>query len=875
MSGHNLKSLVERMSDQARRALEAAAVDAATRTNHAIEIEHWITAILQDNTSEFRVALQAAGADLVRIGAEANRSIGRLPGGCAKPPTVSQEFFDWLKASLVVASLRGPDALISSGVMLLAALDNQDQRRAVEGVCEGFEDLVADRVRQVVAAAKPESRRDAAGSRPGHADGDASSAAASEGSGGMLSKYAIDLTAMARQGKIAPVVGRDAEMIQIEQTLLKHSQNNPILLGDPGVGKTAVVEGFASRIVAGECPEALRDVALMSLDIGGMMAGAGVRGEFESRLKGIIHDVRASQRPIVLFIDEIHNLIGAGNQAGVGDAANLLKPALARGELRTIGATTWAEYKKHVEKDPALVRRFSPVKILEPREEDARIMIRAVAGVLEKHHKVTVLEEAVDASVRLSKRYIPERQLPDKARSLLDTACAAVSMSQSAVPRTVQDARRRLQLIKAQRDKLEREAAGGMDRTDRIAEVDREFEAATARAAELEQRWKSELDLLSGIRSAAAGPEAGRPADASRGAVISELRGRLRAMQGDAPMVHELVDADAIARTVSEWTGIPAGRMAAGQAELLQSLESRLASRIIGQPDAMVEIARSLRTTSADLGDPRKPRGVFFLVGPSGVGKTETAVAIAELLYGGRQAMTAVNLSEFQEDHKVATLLGPPPGYVGADEGGILTEAARRRPYSVILLDEAEKAKPAVNNIFLKLFDEGSLSDGMGRLVDFRNTTIFVTSNVGSSAIVDRCNKPGAPPDHDELKKLIEPELLKHFRDEYLKRMALIVYRPLSPDVVARVVQLRLDSLVGRVRAAYGAELAFESEVVPRLASRCVATQSGARVVEQVISRSIQADLAAALLGRTDADAKISRILVRAADDGTFKYDFQ
>jgi type VI secretion system protein VasG len=346
-------------------------------------------------------------------------------------------------------------------------------------------------------------------------------------------------------------------------------------------------------------------------------------------------------------------------------------------------------------------------------------------------------------------------------------------------------------------------------------------------------------------------------------------------MQGDAPMVHELVDADAIARTVSEWTGIPAGRMAAGQAELLQSLESRLAGRIIGQPDAMVEIARSLRTSSADLGDPRKPRGVFFLVGPSGVGKTETAVAIAELLYGGRQAMTAVNLSEFQEDHKVATLLGPPPGYVGADEGGILTEAARRRPYSVILLDEAEKAKPAVNNIFLKLFDEGSLSDGMGRLVDFRNTTIFVTSNVGSSAIVDRCNEPGTPPDHDQLKKLIEPELLKHFRDEYLKRMSLIVYRPLSADVVARVVQLRLDSLVGRVRAAYGAELAFDPEVVPRLASRCVATQSGARVVEQVISRSIQADLAAALLGRTDADAKIGRILVRAADDGTFKYEFQ
>jgi type VI secretion system protein VasG len=691
----------------------------------------------------------------------------------------------------------------------------------------------------------------------------------------MLSKFAIDLTAMARQGKIAPVVGRDAEMIQIEQTLLKHSQNNPILLGDPGVGKTAVVEGFASRIVAGECPEALRDVALMSLDIGGMMAGAGVRGEFESRLKGIIRDVRESQRPIVLFIDEIHNLIGAGNQAGVGDAANLLKPALARGELRTIGATTWAEYKKHVEKDPALVRRFSPVKILEPGEEDARIMIRAVAGVLEKHHKVTVLEEAVDASVRLSKRYIPERQLPDKARSLLDTACAAVSMSQSAVPKTVQDARRRLQLIKARREKLEREVAGGMDRADRIAEVDRELEAATARCAQLEQRWKSELELLSSIRSAAAGPEAGRSADPSKGSVASDLRGRLRAMQGDAPMVHELVDADAIARTVSEWTGIPAGRMAAGQAELLQSLESRLAGRIIGQPDAMVEIARSLRTSSADLGDPRKPRGVFFLVGPSGVGKTETAVAIAELLYGGRQAMTAVNLSEFQEDHKVATLLGPPPGYVGADEGGILTEAARRRPYSVILLDEAEKAKPAVNNIFLKLFDEGSLSDGMGRLVDFRNTTIFVTSNVGSSAIVDRCNEPGTPPDHDQLKKLIEPELLKHFRDEYLKRMSLIVYRPLSADVVARVVQLRLDSLVGRVRAAYGAELAFDPEVVPRLASRCVATQSGARVVEQVISRSIQADLAAALLGRTDADAKIGRILVRAADDGTFKYEFQ
>ncbi|MEO1221906.1 MAG: type VI secretion system ATPase TssH, partial [Pseudomonadota bacterium] len=697
--------------------------------------------------------------------------------------------------------------------------------------------------------------------------------------GSALEKFSTDLTQEARDGKMDKIVGRDAEIRQIVDILLRRRQNNPILVGEAGVGKTAVVEGFAKRLADGDVPPALKGVTLRALDIGLMQAGASMKGEFEKRLRAVIDEVEASDEPIILFIDEAHTLVGAGGQAGTGDAANLLKPALARGNLRTIGATTYAEYRQYFEKDPALTRRFQTVDVGEPDREKAIDMIRSIVPMMEGHHKVVVLDEAVDAAVTLSQRYVPARQLPDKGVSLLDTSCARVAVSQHATPAMVEDRRRKLELLEVEREVVEREVGSQYRSDDRHVKITAEIEDATAALAEVEAKWESEKAALEKVieaRTALAEARAAEDSDADPEALekaLSEAIANYSEAQGDDPMVFAVVDSDAVAAVVGDWTGIPIGRMVKDEIQSTLQLADRMKSRVIGQDHAMEAIAKRIQTSRAKLDNPNKPVGVFMLCGPSGVGKTETAVVLSELLFAGEESMITINMSEFQEAHTVSTLKGAPAGYVGYGQGGVLTEAVRRRPYSVVLLDEVEKAHPDVHEMFFQVFDKGFMNDAEGRYIDFKNTLILLTSNVGTDLIMDLASDEELKPEPEGMADALRPELLKVFPPALLGRLVTLPYWPLSPEMLGGIVRIQLNRVKRRIKDQHRIAFTYGDDVVDFIVARCTELDSGGRMIDNILTNTMLPDMSIALLERQMDGQEVETIEVTAGESG-FEYGF-
>jgi type VI secretion system protein VasG len=878
-----LKPLIGRLNDVCRRALEAAAGITSLRTHYNVEVEHLLIGLLDRSDTDIAAILRKWEIEPARLLADLNRSLDRLKTGNARAPALSPDIVDMVKEAWLLASVEQGATRVRSGHLLWALLaDDMLARRAREAsphlsqippdaLKAGYLALCAD-TGEAAQATSHAVGSEAAGTQAGEVRPGGSAA---------LDQFTIDLTAQARAGKIDAIVGRDVEIRQMVDILTRRRQNNPILTGEAGVGKTAVVEGLALRIADGDVPPALRDVTLRTLDLGLLQAGAGVKGEFENRLKSVIEETKASAKPIILFIDEAHTLIGAGGAAGQNDAANLLKPALARGELRTIAATTWAEYKKYFEKDAALTRRFQPVKVEEPTEKMAAAMIRGLVPTLELHHKVRILDEAVSDAVRLSARYIPARQLPDKAVSLIDTACARVAMSQNAVPAPIEDRQRRIGLLDAELKIVEREIAEGTDLAARRDALTAEREDANEELADLQKRWEAECALVAeidtvrrDIDAGAAGRAAGdgaAPVDGkAEQAKLADLSARLRSLQGEQPLIFPVVDGQAIAEIVESWTGIPARRMQADEIRTVLNLREAMERRVVGQSHAMEAIAQAIRTSRAGLTDARRPIGVFLLVGTSGVGKTETALTLAQLLYGGEQNVTTINMAEFKEEHKVSLLMGSPPGYVGYGEGGVLTEAVRRRPYSVVLLDEMEKAHSGVQDVFYSVFDKGNMKDGEGRDIDFKNTVIIMTSNAGTDLITKLFADPETAPDAAGLAEALRPELMKFFKPAFLGRVTLVPYFPLPDAIIRQIVDMQLERIRARVLDTYRATFEWEPELVDRIAARCTEGSSGARNVENILTRTLLPELSAEVLARLADGESIRSVHAAVEPDGLF-----
>jgi type VI secretion system protein VasG len=873
MAAIDLKSLVARLNEPCRRALEAAAGLTLSRSHYNVEIEHWLLKLLDVADGDVAAILRHYEVDESRLRIDLDRALDRMRTGNARAPSLSPEIVEGAKQAWLFGSIEQGAGRVRSGHLLWALLADETLARRTRDASSQLLRIPVDALKhdfQAVTDASSEAA-DAAIPSEGVPAGEGGVAAAG---GGALAQFTTDLTAMARAGKLDPVLGRDGEIRQVVDILTRRRQNNPILTGEAGVGKTAVVEGFALRIAEGDVPPALRDVAVRTLDLGLLQAGAGVRGEFENRLKSVIEEVKASPRPIILFIDEAHTLVGAGAAAGQGDAANLLKPALARGELRTIAATTWAEYKKYFEKDAALTRRFQVVKVEEPEEATAIAMMRGLVATLEAHHKVRILDEAVSEAVRLSARFIASRQLPDKAVSLIDTACARVAMSQVSVPPAVEDRQRRIAQIDTETAILDRETATGADHAARKADLVEERAAATADLGALTARWEKEKALAAEITELRGSIETA-PADADRQPAqtrLAALGAELRALQGEEPLIFPVVDGQAVAEIVESWTGIPAGRMQSNEIRTVLHLQEAMTERVVGQGHALEAVAHAIQTSRAKLTDPRKPIGVFLMVGPSGTGKTETALTLAELLYGGEQHLTVLNMSEFKEEHKVSLLMGSPPGYVGYGEGGILTEAVRRRPYSVILLDEMEKAHSGIQDVFFQVFDKGTMRDGEGRDIDFKNTVVIMTSNAGYELIDKLCADPETAPDATALAEALVPELMKYFKAAFLGRVTLVPYLPLSDSVLRQIVELQLRRIRQRVRDSYRAEFDYDPALVTTIAARCTETSSGARNVEKILSRTLLPELSAEVLARLGEGQSINSVRVGMDASGGFCY---
>jgi type VI secretion system protein VasG len=881
----DLQSVVARLNPHARRALEGAVGLAVSRTHYNVELEHWLLKLLEQTDGDLLPILRHYEIDPTRVAADLTRTLDKLKTGNSRPPALSVEVVRMAREAWVLASLQYGEGAVRSGHLLAALLADEQLSPRTAQLSSQFNAITPDVLRRdlarIVDASVETGQAAAATAARGGAQ--AAGAAGPSPSGGKtpaLDQYTIDLTANARAGKIDPVLGRDAELRQVMDILTRRRQNNPILTGEAGVGKTAVVEGFALRIAAGDVPPSLQGVRLLSLDLGLLQAGAGMKGEFENRLKSVIEEVKSSTTPIIMFIDEAHTLIGAGGAAGQNDAANLLKPALARGEMRTIAATTWAEYKKYFERDPALTRRFQVVKVEEPGDAAAIAMMRGVVPTLEKHHGVRIFNEAVEEVVRLSRRYIPSRQLPDKGVSLLDTACARVSMSQSATPAAIEDLRRRLEAQDADAALVRRESAIGLDHGSRLDDIAAARAAAQSELEALEIRWGQEKELAQKIRGLrdrlSATTEAQDGSDASLiRAELDRANAELDALQGETPLIKTAVDGQAIAEVIANWTGIAVGRMVKDEIKTVLELKERLEERIIGQPHALEAIAQAIRTSRAKLSDPRKPLGVFLMVGTSGVGKTETALALAELLYGGEQNVTVINMSEFKEEHKVSMLLGSPPGYVGFGEGGVLTEAVRRKPYSIVLLDEMEKAHPGVQDIFYQVFDKGMLRDGEGRDIDFKNTIVIMTSNAGTDLIHKLCADPDTMPDASGLAEALRPELLKIFKPAFLGRTTMVPYFPLSEGILRKIIELSLNRIRRRFVENYKATFTWDESLIDAVAARCTEVESGGRNVENVLSRGLLPELSAQLLAAMADGTPIRRVHVGADGTGGFRYDFE
>lgn len=874
MRAIELKPLIGRLNDVCRRALEAAAGATALRTHYNVEIEHMLIGLLDRTDTDIAAILRRWEIDPARVLTDVNRSLDRMKTGNARAPSLSPDIVEMVKYAWLLASVEHGASRVRSGHLLWALLADETLALRAREASPRLTEIPADVLKRELLTICKDTAEAAQATK--QADGsEAAATGAGEprpGGSAALDQFTIDLTAQAKAGKIDPILGRDLEIRQMIDILTRRRQNNPILTGEAGVGKTAVVEGLALRIASGDVPPALRDVTLRTLDLGLLQAGAGVKGEFENRLKSVIEETKASPKPIILFIDEAHTLIGAGGAAGQNDAANLLKPALARGELRTVAATTWAEYKKYFEKDAALTRRFQPVKVEEPSEKMATAMIRGLVDTLEHHHKVRIVDEAVSEAVRLSARYIPARQLPDKAVSLIDTACARVAMSQNAIPAPIDDRRRRIDLVDTELRIIEREMASGLDHAVRRDELTAERARVGEELADLEKRWEAERAIVAEIdevrgRIESAAPDADAAADRTK---LAELSTKLRALQGEQPLIFPIVDGQAVAEIVESWTGIPAGRMQSDEIRTVLNLREAMERRVVGQSHAMAAVAKAIHTSRAGLTDPRRPIGVFLFVGTSGVGKTETALSLAQLLYGGEQNVTTINMAEFKEEHKVSLLMGSPPGYVGYGEGGVLTEAVRRRPYSVVLLDEMEKAHTGVQDVFYSVFDKGNMKDGEGRDIDFKNTVIIMTSNAGTDLITKLFADPDTAPDAAGLAEALRPELAKIFKPAFLGRLTLVPYFPLSDSVIRQIVVMQLEKIRARVRDTYRATIDWGPELVEAIAARCTESSSGARNVENILTRTLLPDLSAEILARLADGETIQNVHVGLKADGLF-----
>jgi type VI secretion system protein VasG len=883
----NLRALIGKLNRQTRGMVEAAAGLCLARTHYDVEVEHFLSKALDTTDTDLALLLKHFGVDRSRLASDLQRSLDKLKSGNARTPALSPHLVKMLTDAWTIGSVDYGATHVRTGHCVLALIANEELRRLAIDVSREFTKLTTDALRasySTVAAHSAEETAEGAGVSEGPGADTGAGAPRGGGRTPNLDQYTIDLTARARSGKMDPVLGRDFEVRQVVDILTRRRQNNPILVGEAGVGKTAIVEGFAMRIVSGDVPAPLRNVTLRTLDLALLQAGAGVKGEFENRLKGLIEEVKNSPTPIIVFIDEAHTMIGAGGQAGQNDAANLLKPALARGELRTIAATTWSEYKKYFEKDPALARRFQLVKVEEPSEEICSLMLRGVVPSLEQHHGVRILDEGLMAAVRLSHRYLPDRQLPDKAVSVLDTACARLALGQNATPPPIERAQRTLDDLAVQRRVLEREEATGANHSERLAGIAARRVTTEAELAAMSARWEREKQLVSDIRAAretieaSAHPAAGAPAPkpeevAEARSKLASLTEELQRVQGETPLVRVFVDAALIGDVISGWTGIPVGRMLSDELKVALSLEDHLGERVIGQSHALHIIAKRIRTSRAGIEDPNKPVGVFMLVGPSGVGKTETALALSELLYGGEHNVITINMSEFQEAHTVSTLKGSPPGYVGYGEGGVLTEAVRRRPYSVVLLDEVEKAHPDVLELFFQVFDKGRMEDGEGREIDFKNTIIILTTNAGTETIMKVTADPETMPDHDGLVKMLKPELDKVFKPAFLGRLVIIPYFPVRDDALKRIIHLKLGKIRRRIWDTHRVEMAFDDVLVRQVALRCTEVESGARNVDNILTNSLLPDVSRLLLESLSAGRKPERIAIGIGDAGDFTYD--
>lgn len=862
------------------KAIEAATVFCKLRGNPYVELAHWLHQLLQLQDSDLHRIIRQFSLEPARLARDLTDALDRLPRGSTSITDLSSHVEEAVERGWVYGSLMFGEHQVRTGYLIIGILKTPSLRQVllglsgefakikVETLSERFDEYVGDSPENNLAASDG-----FAAAAPGEASG--AMAPAAMGKQEALKRFTIDLTEQARKGELDPIVGRDEEIRQLVDILMRRRQNNPILTGEAGVGKTAVVEGFALRIAAGDVPPSLKDVELRSLDVGLLQAGASMKGEFEQRLRQVIEDVQASPKPIILFIDEAHTLVGAGGAAGTGDAANLLKPALARGSLRTVAATTWAEYKKHIEKDPALTRRFQVVQVPEPSEDKALLMMRGVASTMEKHHQVQILDEALEAAVKLSHRYIPARQLPDKSVSLLDTACARVAISLHAVPAEVDDSRRRIEALETELQIIAREHAIGIDVSQRQANSESLLAAERERLAELESRWAEEKQLVDELLATRASlresvgvvdQDSGTDHQALRAQLV-ELQQRLSQLQGEAPLILPTVDYQAVASVVADWTGIPVGRMARNEVETVLNLDSLLAKRIIGQDHALKMIAKRIQTSRAGLDNPSKPIGVFMLAGTSGVGKTETALALAEALYGGEQNLITINMSEFQEAHTVSTLKGAPPGYVGYGEGGVLTEAVRRRPYSVVLLDEVEKAHPDVHEIFFQVFDKGVMEDGEGRLIDFKNTLILLTTNAGTEQVARLCQDADNLPDPEGIARDLRQPLLEIFPPALLGRLVTIPYYPLSDAMLKAITRLQLGRIKKRIESTHKVPFDYDEAVVDLVVSRCTESESGGRQIDAILTNGMLPDMSREFLTRMMEGKPLAGVRVSVADN--------
>lgn len=867
--------------------------------NRNVELAHWLAQILQRRSTDIGLTAAHYGLDAGKLATDIAGVVEGFRKNETEMPGVSNGVVDLLDRGWHYATLFFGETQIRTGHALVAALKSLELRRALTGISKEFGKIPVDELAvgyaKIWEGSEEENLRpmDGSGLRAAGTPG----AEAAEGPKGTtaLDRFSQDLTVKARSGTMDPILGRDDEIRQVIDVLMRRRQNNPILTGEAGVGKTAIAEGFAQRVASGEVPPPLRGVRVCALDIGLMQAGASMKGEFEQRLRSVIDEVQSSPTPVILFIDEAHTLIGAGGQAGTGDAANLLKPALARGTLRTIAATTWAEYRQYFEKDPALTRRFQPVQVDEPDVARCCTMLRGLIAPMEKHHKVRISDAAIVSAVQLSHRYIPARQLPDKAVSLLDTACARVAISQSATPAAIEDARVGISALEQERAALTADEDLGSSTAERVKEIDAEIAECKAKLEQLEKAWTSELALVEEIKALRAklgetqpvgkenGAEAPAPGEAPAvpaepeidpAAARATLGEKFQALGGIDPanrMIYAHVDEQSVASVVSDWTGIPVGRMVKDEIETVLNLAETLNKRVVGQGHGISMIAKRIETSRARLDNPNKPIGVFMLCGPSGVGKTETALALAEALYGGEQNVITINMSEFQEAHTVSTLKGAPPGYVGYGEGGRLTEAVRRKPYSVVLLDEVEKAHPDVHELFFQVFDKGQMEDGTGRRIDFKNTLIILTSNVGTDEIMHMAGKPEKRPDSEELAVALRPALLKVFPPALIGRLVTIPYYPLSPEMLGGIVRLQLGRIGKRLRDNHNAAFTYDDAVVEHIVAQCNDPDSGGRMIDNIITNSMLPALSRQILNLQLEKKPLTEASV-AVRDGQFEY---